>query len=301
MTSSDPDLSPDERDPGAVPPPPSPPVSPPSPGTQLRRAREDAHLTLEDFAAQTKLALGTLQALEADDFAALLEPVYVRGYYRKCARLLGLSEEALIEAYNARVKQTQPQAPARIRLSSGTAESRSGLGRLLGLLIVAIIIGLLAYLWLTRPDAAPSVGEADGQAVPEAAITTTPAVDALAETEPAPTEAPLEAVPAVPSPPAAVTEAPSATDAPDAVAGEPTVRLQFRETSWVRINDAEGQALLNGLMDGGTSQTISGAPPLSLFFGNAPGVALEFNGQRVDLSPYTQSNSTARLTLPPTN
>ena len=35
--------------------------------------------------------------------------------------------------------------------------------------------------------------------------------------------------------------------------------------------------------------------------GNAPGVALEFNGQPVDLGPYTQSNRTARLTLPLTN
>jgi cytoskeleton protein RodZ len=289
--TSDPDLSPDEHNAGVSAPSSNPPAVAPSPGTQLRRAREDAHLTLEDFAAQTKLAVGTLEALEADDFASLLEPVYVRGYYRKCARLLGLSEEALIAAYNARVKQTQPQTPARIRLSAGAAESRSGFGRVLGALIMAIIVALLAYLWFTRAEDS-TVSEAAVQIVPDVAITTTPAISAMAEAEqPAPTESPV------------ATAAPTATSEPAAaaVSGEPTLNLQFRETSWVRINDAEGRALMNGLMDGGTSQTVSGTPPLTLFFGNAPGVALTFNGQRVDLSPYTQSNSTARLTLPLTN
>ena len=107
--------------------------------------------------------------------------------------------------------------------------------------------------------------------------------------------------------PAAATSEPATGAATGAAAdalarGGLTLNLQFRETSWVRINDAEGRALMNGLMNGGTAQTVKeGTPPLSVFFGNAPGVVLEFNGQPVDLGPYTQSNRTARLTLPLTN
>jgi len=297
--TSDPDLSPDELDPGASAPA-SPPSGPASPGAQLRRAREDAHLTLEDFAAQTKLAVATLQALEADDFAALLEPVYVRGYYRKCARLLGLSEEGLIAAYNARVKQAQPQTPARIRLSAGSVEGRSGLGRVLGLVIMAIIIGLLAYLWFMRSTTDPLATSTEVQRVPDVAITTTPAVTAMARpaSEPEPTDAPDETT----APPAATSEPATGAAADALTRGGLMLSLQFRETSWVRINDAEGRALMNGLMNGGTAQTVKeGTPPLSVFFGNAPGVVLEFNGQAVDLGPYTQSNRTARLTLPLTN
>ena len=297
--TSDPDLSPDELAPGASAPA-SPPSGPASPGAQLRRAREDAHLTLEDFAAQTKLAVATLQALEADDFAALLEPVYVRGYYRKCARLLGLSEEGLIAAYNARVKQAQPQTPARIRLSAGSVESRSGLGRVLGLVIMAIIIGLLAYLWFMRSTTDPLATSTEVQRVPDVAITTTPAVTAMARpaSEPEPTDAPDETT----APPSATSEPATGAAADALTRGGLMLSLQFRETSWVRINDAEGRALMNGLMNGGTAQTVKeGTPPLSVFFGNAPGVVLEFNGQAVDLGPYTQSNRTARLTLPLTN
>ena len=297
--TSDPDLSPDELAPGASAPA-SPPSGPASPGAQLRRAREDAHLTLEDFAAQTKLSVATLQALEADDFGALLEPVYVRGYYRKCARLLGLSEEGLIAAYNARVKQAQPQTPARIRLSAGSVESRSGLGRVLGLVIMAIIIGLLAYLWFMRSTTDPLATSTEVQRVPDVAITTTPAVTAMARpaSEPEPTDAPDETT----APPSATSEPATGAAADALTRGGLMLSLQFRETSWVRINDAEGRALMNGLMNGGTAQTVKeGTPPLSVFFGNAPGVVLEFNGQPVDLGPYTHSNRTARLTLPLTN
>lgn len=52
----------------------------PSPGALLKQARERAGLGPDDLAGQLKLAKGTLEALERDDFAALSEPVYVRGY-----------------------------------------------------------------------------------------------------------------------------------------------------------------------------------------------------------------------------
>lgn len=302
--TSDPDLPPN-----AVPEPSEAPrtaESPVSPGAQLRRARENAHLTIEDFAAQTKLSRSTLEALEADDFAALLEPVYVRGYYRKCARLLGLSEDALIAAYNTRVKQPQPQSPARIRLSAGAAERRGGFAKVLGVLIVLIIVGLLGYLWMTRAELAQGGTQTNILSIPSdrgaAAVSPSPAAPAVP-----PSAGPSDALVAdtvaqAPAPTVTATAAPtpSATTAA-AAAGAPSLSLRFRETSWARINDANGRALINGLMDAGTQQVVNGEPPFTVFLGNAPGVELQFNGQRVDLAPFTQSNSTARLNLPPQN
>jgi cytoskeleton protein RodZ len=87
--------------PAAMPPPAA--DAPPSPGALLRQARERAGLGAEDLAGQLKLAKGTLEALERDDFAALSEPVYVRGYYRKIAKVLPVAENELINAYNARL------------------------------------------------------------------------------------------------------------------------------------------------------------------------------------------------------
>ena len=71
------------------------------PGRLVREARERARLSTEDLAAQIKLARVTLDAIERDDFAQLNEPVYVRGYYRKLAKVLPVTEAELISAYEA--------------------------------------------------------------------------------------------------------------------------------------------------------------------------------------------------------
>jgi cytoskeleton protein RodZ len=277
-----------------APPPPPPPL--PSPGTQLRTAREAAGQTVEGFAAQTKLAVSTLEALESDDFGALLEPVYVRGYYRKCARLLGLSEDDLIAAYNTRVAYEPPQPPTRIRLSaSADVSSGGGSGRWLGLLLLVILVAALAYLFLA-PSGGTSSDDNDEQVralqpapdVPSVAPSATPVSESVqARQAPAATATPTNVAPP-----------PEDTDAESGA--EAVLALAFREASWVRINDATGRALMNGLMDAGTRKTVRGEPPYEVFLGNAPGVELRFGEGAVDLAPVTQSNRTARLTLPAT-
>lgn len=55
------------------------------PGIALRQARVAGGLSLDELAAKTRIPLRYLAALEADDYARLPEPVYVRGYLRCCA------------------------------------------------------------------------------------------------------------------------------------------------------------------------------------------------------------------------
>ena len=66
-----------------------------SPGEMLRRAREALNLTISDLAGQTRLSRAVLEALENNDFANLAMPVYVRGYFRKCAHVLNVPEAYL--------------------------------------------------------------------------------------------------------------------------------------------------------------------------------------------------------------
>jgi cytoskeleton protein RodZ len=46
----------------------------------------------------------------------------------------------------------------------------------------------------------------------------------------------------------------------------------------------------------GSAHVVTGDPPFALVIGNAEHVKLTFNGQAVDLAPYTRG-SIARLTL----
>src|SRR5688572_3905148 len=69
-----------------------------SPGEILQRARESLNLTIADLAGQTRLSRAVLEALEKNDFGNLAMPVYVRGYFRKCAHVLNLPEDRLLQA-----------------------------------------------------------------------------------------------------------------------------------------------------------------------------------------------------------
>lgn len=292
---------------------PTPDPAPPSPGALIRMARERRRLSQEDLAQQTKLSRATVDALERDDFGALLEPVYVRGYYRKCAKILELGEEGLIAAYNRRVGPTTPRTPAKIRLSANTDGGGGWVARLVGTLLVLAALGLGAVLWYLREapmtaDAPPVPEALDTAPAAESAAAASPVTELLpstatdaapatggSDTSPATASEPAVAGPAAASP----TDANSANDeSAPAVAGEGRVALRFTQTSWVRINDASGKTLLNGLMEAGQQQVVTGVVPLSVFLGNAPGVELRFEGEPVSLAPFVQDNNIARFNLP---
>ena len=93
------------------------------PGRLIRLARERARTGIPELAGLTKLAPATLEALERDDFAVLNEPVYVRGYYRKCAKALAISEQELLTAYEKLVAPRAPQAPTKLLLGGSNTGS----------------------------------------------------------------------------------------------------------------------------------------------------------------------------------
>jgi len=77
-------------------------------GARLRDAREKQGLTLAQAAASLHLDPSTLEALEAEDFAALGADVYVRGHLRRYAELIGESPAQLQELYARSVPAAHP-------------------------------------------------------------------------------------------------------------------------------------------------------------------------------------------------
>lgn len=316
---------PTEHTPAAATPESAPTSLGQSPGTMIREARQAVRLSVDDLAAHTKLARATVEALERDDFGALLEPVYVRGYYRKCAKVLNLNEQKLIDAYAARVTQKAPQPPTKLRLASGTElGSSSRLPVAMGTLAVIVAIVVCAFLWWVRgattavptvfhlPPSSSSAPAGAPVAVPTESVTapvvsapsgedaSAPASDAVAPSaSAAPAAEPAAAVPetGAPAVPAATATDTAPPPAAGATAGAPLL-LSFSGQSWIRVNDADGRSLLNGLVAAGERRQLSGKPPFELFIGAAPVVSVEYLGKPVDLKPYTRDNATARVTLP---
>ncbi|WP_339449070.1 RodZ family helix-turn-helix domain-containing protein [Pseudomonas sp. EA_5y_Pfl2_R50] len=136
----------------------------------------------------------------------------------------------------------------------------------------------------------------------------TPAAPAVTPTAPVHTPAPVVANPAAPAPsvpatPAPTASAPVAPVAPTAtaeaaapVAGEGQVQLQFSADCWAQVTDGRGKVLFSGLKHKGDSVSVSGKPPLAVRLGVARAAQVSYNGQPVDIAPFT-SGETARLKL----
>lgn len=136
---------------------------------------------------------------------------------------------------------------------------------------------------------------------PAAPAATTPAA-------PVHTPAPVVATPATPAPNVPATPAPTvtapvvaATPAPTAeaavpAAGDGQVQLQFTADCWAQVTDGRGKVLFSGLKHKGDSVSVSGKPPLAVRLGVARAAQVSYNGQPVDIAPFT-SGETARLKL----
>lgn len=150
---------------------------------------------------------------------------------------------------------------------------------------------------------------AEGQAAPEAPLATeqpaleaAPAVTAAVPAVPAApvasaaqphTPAAPAQVPATPAPAAPAISPPTT---PALIAGDGRVQVTFIADCWTQVTDGNGKVLFSGLKRKGDTLDQAGKPPLTLRLGFARGAQVAYNGQPVDVAPFT-SGETARLKL----
>jgi flagellar biosynthesis protein FlhG len=79
-------------------------------GPLLRQIREAVGVELREIAERSKIGMAYLQALEAERFAKLPAPVYVRGFLAEYARALGLDAERVKQTYLDRYRAARPNA-----------------------------------------------------------------------------------------------------------------------------------------------------------------------------------------------
>lgn len=66
-------------------------------GLKLQQAREEQGMSIEDVARITRISRSIIEAIESDDSARLPADVYVRGFSRNIAVVLGLDPAELIQ------------------------------------------------------------------------------------------------------------------------------------------------------------------------------------------------------------
>ena len=302
-----------------------------NPGETLRQARENNGWTLAEVALKLNLTASSLSNLETGAFDKLPGHTFARGYIRAYAKLLGMDQTSLVHEFDL---YTGTDANGSNVHSLGRIEEPVRVShtilRIVSLLLLIAVIGGGFIWWQDQTSMrakdliglAPEHVEVEGadgttrihpldepedQAVAEAKVegetpvatdpaaqqagTDAPALP-VAPVTPAATPAPVAPTPVVPAPIAA----PDAAAPAAPVAGTGKVNLQYTADCWTQVTDGTGKVLFGGLKRKGENLEVSGKPPLTLRLGYARGAQVTYNGQAVDVAPFT-SGETARLKL----
>lgn len=120
------------------------------PGTILRRAREAKGLDVEAIAAMLHLSDFKVNAIEADDFALLPEPVFVRGYLKNYARLLEEPVEPVLDAYAKFGYESEMPKQVLVESDSKVEVNSSGdhdLVKIISIVVMVAIVAIPVIVW----------------------------------------------------------------------------------------------------------------------------------------------------------
>lgn len=120
-------------------------------GRQLSDARKKHKLDIETVARTLKLDPGIVRALENDDRDSLPATIFVQGYLRNYARLVGLPGDELVRTYVGQADELPPLKAVRVeRRTPGLRLPRARLVRNTILVLLAAIMAWLAYPFVEK-------------------------------------------------------------------------------------------------------------------------------------------------------
>lgn len=244
-------------------------------GARLRSARERRRMTILQAAERLHVDPDMLEALEADNFAALGAPVYLKGHLRHYAELVGESPEALQSLVASSPTPLPPPDLTRAPRPAKEDGRRLAGSAVLGVLVFAVA-GTAWWVMSLSHHGPGAPGSNPVPALPRAAA---------AGSGPARAIAPASGAPGAPTRTALA-------------AGEPMrLLLTFSAASWVEVYDAANHRLLYGLITAPGVRTLAGQGPVRVLLGNAPGVALEVDGRPASFAPFVRANHSAQFVI----
>jgi cytoskeleton protein RodZ len=269
-------------------------------GARLRSARERSRLTILQAAERLHVDPDVLEALEADNFAALGAPVYVKGHLRHYAELVGEPADALFALYS---QGTQAPAPDLTRIPKAVPDDG---GRLVAPAVIVVIgFAVAGTVWWGLSLSHHEWSAIGSRPVPVIVGATTPmrqmqpAQMALAGGGASSARATGPVASAAASP-AAVLPSPETAQAAKTVAtghGQMDAVFTYSAQSWTEVYDATGRRLLYGLSTGPATHKLQGVAPLSVMLGDASGVTIEVGGRAASISRFVRPDHTARFLL----
>lgn len=289
-------------------------------GALLRDAREAAGLHIAALAVALKVPVAKLEALEADNFSALPDMVFVRALASSVCRTLKIDPQAVLallpqgEGPRLSAGDVGLNAPVKGFAGRSSAAPFKGAGSrsfvwAVGLLLIGAALmmflprGLDADLsaLLKQPETTTKIPMPTGnvaqeisvavgaeQRVPSAAPAPAPAAGVGVELPAGESIKPagIASHPIVlPSVEASAPSSAPATDAPSGV-----LAFKARSESWIQVRDAAGALVLQRNLAPNELVSVSGVLPLAVVIGRADATEVFVRGKPYDIGPVSREN-----------
>ena len=291
-------------------------------GALLRDAREAAGLHIAALAVALKVPVAKLEALEADNFSALPDMVFVRALASSVCRTLKIDPQAVLallpqgEGPRLSAGDVGLNAPVKGFAGRSSAAPFKGAGSrsfvwAVGLLLIGAALmmflprGLDADLsaLLKQPETTTKIPMPTGNVAQEISVAVG-AEQRVPSAAPAPAPAPAAGVgvelpagesikPAgiashpivLPSVEASAPSSAPATDAPSGV-----LAFKARSESWIQVRDAAGALVLQRNLAPNELVSVSGVLPLAVVIGRADATEVFVRGKPYDIGPVSREN-----------
>jgi cytoskeleton protein RodZ len=270
---------------------------PTMPGDILRHERVKKGLTLEKAAAESKIRLAILEAIESSQTDEI-PTVYLRGHIRHYALFLGIDPQQL-NPYMEHVTAVEPDVRSVFEVKSKRGEADKWL-KATSYLVASALVATLAWQFtheaVRYAQSSPHLNASMASiGLPNPTEEGVPKEGLLEEGLPEEGLAGHDAGSTAAGQPSSVynldNRQPAAT-----VDETQQLKIGTSADTWIEVMDATGKHLDMDLLRAGTSREYRGKAPFSVMLGRASAVDVWFNGEEVDLAPHTRGN-VARLIL----
>ena len=227
------------------------------PGEYLRQIRINQKLELADVGRELNIPLKTLNALEQDDYKALPEATFIKGYYRTYAKFLGVDASNIIQRFDDIYANDTGLLPNHALNNSpikimgklpGSNRDRNRKWLKRGLIALLVVIVIAAVVGMAQNWSSSSSDETDATELESANV---------------------EVI---------------NMDSNAAISGD-QLKLDFNRPTSIHIVDSTGKVLATGRQ--ASTLDLHGETPFQIRLDDADAVSLSLNNESISLSPYT--------------
>ena len=239
-------------------------------GEVIRRAREDAGLSIDELAQIVVLRSRLLVAMEDNDFTQCGGDTYVRGHLRNIAKATNYSAQELIELFNTQHSIDSRSIHSQL-IDNNAAAIKSENRRLSWKVLLSASLSIVVLIGFVQF----ALDASDVQDVVAPVVSESPSPSASSSV------APLETIT-------------PATEVTPAVSGVTLVISASRGDSRIHVV-ASGHTLFRGLLLQGEEKSFTDRASISIYLSNAGDVDLTLDGEK--LPPRGERNQEIRETF----